>query len=212
MPEMRRSRDARPMTRSCASLPAPGRRPARRRMPRRARWRRRWRRTSTPIRRLHISGCAKGCAHPAAAPLTLVATADGFDLIRDGSARDAPVMRGLDRDRIVADPSLRAGGSADAASLRDRWRDDLPAILRHHPRRSRPCTLHRRRRAGGRAHDPCRRHGRPGEARPLHARHGAHRADGPAAWRADPVRRAHGLGRHYAHAVAGRQCRDLHAQ
>jgi len=56
--------------------------------------------------RLHVSGCAKGCAHPGAAPLTLVATADGFDLIRDGSARDAPVMRGLDRDQIVADPSL----------------------------------------------------------------------------------------------------------
>jgi precorrin-3B synthase len=56
--------------------------------------------------RLHVSGCAKGCAHPGPAPLTLVATADGFDLIRDGSARDVPVLRGLDRDRIVADPSL----------------------------------------------------------------------------------------------------------
>jgi len=61
--------------------------------------------------RLHVSGCAKGCAHPGPAPLTLVATADGFDLIRDGSARGVPVLRGLDRDRIVADPFLlgRAG-------------------------------------------------------------------------------------------------------
>jgi precorrin-3B synthase len=56
--------------------------------------------------RLHVSGCAKGCAHPGAAPLTLVATPDGFDLVRDGSARGVPVLRGLDRDRIVADPSL----------------------------------------------------------------------------------------------------------
>ena len=32
---------------------------------------------------LHVAGCAKGCAHPAAARLTLVATQDGFDLIRD---------------------------------------------------------------------------------------------------------------------------------
>lgn len=56
--------------------------------------------------RLHVSGCAKGCAHPGPAPLTLVATADGFDLIRDGSARDVPVLRGLDHGQIVADPSL----------------------------------------------------------------------------------------------------------
>ena len=61
--------------------------------------------------RLHVSGCAKGCAHPGPAPLTLVATTHGFDLVRDGSARDVPVLRGLHRDQIVADPSLlgRAG-------------------------------------------------------------------------------------------------------
>ncbi|MES2664512.1 MAG: precorrin-3B synthase [Pseudomonadota bacterium] len=35
---------------------------------------------------LHVSGCAKGCAHPAAAPLTLTATPDGYTLIRNGSA------------------------------------------------------------------------------------------------------------------------------
>ncbi|MGA0541871.1 precorrin-3B synthase [Neotabrizicola sp. VNH66] len=37
---------------------------------------------------LHVSGCAKGCAHPAAAPLTLTATGTGFALIRDGRASD----------------------------------------------------------------------------------------------------------------------------
>lgn len=37
---------------------------------------------------LHVSGCAKGCAHPAPAPLTLVATGQGFALIRGGRASD----------------------------------------------------------------------------------------------------------------------------
>jgi precorrin-3B synthase len=44
---------------------------------------------------LHVSGCAKGCAHPAASDLTLVGTPDGFDLVRDGSPRDVPIRRGL---------------------------------------------------------------------------------------------------------------------
>ena len=44
---------------------------------------------------LHISGCTKGCAHPGAAQTTLVATPQGFDLIRNGSAADTPAQRGL---------------------------------------------------------------------------------------------------------------------
>ena len=39
---------------------------------------------------IHISGCAKGCAHAAPAALTVVGTPDGCALIADGSARDAP--------------------------------------------------------------------------------------------------------------------------
>jgi precorrin-3B synthase len=39
---------------------------------------------------LHISGCAKGCAHPGAAALTVVGTPAGYDLVANGSARDAP--------------------------------------------------------------------------------------------------------------------------
>lgn len=39
---------------------------------------------------LHVSGCAKGCAHPAPAALTLTAQGDGFALIRNGAAADAP--------------------------------------------------------------------------------------------------------------------------
>ena len=51
--------------------------------------------------RLHVSGCAKGCAHPAPSALTLVGTADGFDLVRDGSPRDTPAMRGLAPEKVV---------------------------------------------------------------------------------------------------------------
>lgn len=44
---------------------------------------------------LHISGCAKGCAHPAPADLTLTATGTGYDLIRNGTAHDMPSQRDL---------------------------------------------------------------------------------------------------------------------
>ena len=44
-----------------------------------------------PGQHLHVSGCAKGCAHPAAADVTLCATTQGFDLIRNGRAGDRPV-------------------------------------------------------------------------------------------------------------------------
>jgi precorrin-3B synthase len=39
---------------------------------------------------LHVSGCAKGCAHPGPAETTLVATPRGYDIIRGGCASDAP--------------------------------------------------------------------------------------------------------------------------
>lgn len=60
--------------------------------------------------RLHVSGCAKGCAHAGAAAITLVATGAGFDLVRGGSTRDEPILRGLDGDDIVRDPSILMGG------------------------------------------------------------------------------------------------------
>ena len=42
--------------------------------------------------KIHVSGCSKGCAHPAAAALTIVGTADGCALVADGSARDTAFM------------------------------------------------------------------------------------------------------------------------
>lgn len=55
--------------------------------------------------RLHVSGCAKGCAQSTPASITLIATSSGFDLVRGGSTRDAPVLRGLSRAGMVANPS-----------------------------------------------------------------------------------------------------------
>jgi precorrin-3B synthase len=62
--------------------------------------------------KIHVSGCAKGCAHPAAAALTIVGTEAGCALVGNGSARDTPFMTvaaseltgkiaGLIRDRQV---------------------------------------------------------------------------------------------------------------
>lgn len=39
--------------------------------------------------RIHVSGCSKGCAHPAPAALTVVGTTAGCGLIANGCARDA---------------------------------------------------------------------------------------------------------------------------
>ena len=44
---------------------------------------------------LHVSGCAKGCAHRGAADVTLVAQASGFDLVREGAPWDDPIRRGI---------------------------------------------------------------------------------------------------------------------
>ncbi|WP_420970557.1 precorrin-3B synthase [Bradyrhizobium sp. B120] len=60
--------------------------------------------------RLHVSGCAKGCAHSGSADVTLVASSEGFDLIRRGTTRDVPALRGLTRLDLVANPSVLMGG------------------------------------------------------------------------------------------------------
>jgi precorrin-3B synthase len=60
--------------------------------------------------RLHVSGCAKGCAHSGSAAITLVATHEGFNLVRGGTTRDMPAMRGLSGAGIVANPSVLLGG------------------------------------------------------------------------------------------------------
>ena len=44
---------------------------------------------------LHVSGCAKGCAMPRKADITLTATPTGFNLIRNNTADAAPTATGL---------------------------------------------------------------------------------------------------------------------
>ena len=40
---------------------------------------------------LHLSGCAKGCAHPGPAPIALVGTPIGYGLVVNGSASAEPI-------------------------------------------------------------------------------------------------------------------------
>ncbi len=39
---------------------------------------------------IHLSGCAKGCAHPGPAALTLIGTKDGYGIVLEGNAGDEP--------------------------------------------------------------------------------------------------------------------------
>jgi precorrin-3B synthase len=50
---------------------------------------------------IHISGCAKGCAHPAPAALTIVGTEQGCGIVRHGTARIAPLRFVDPADLIV---------------------------------------------------------------------------------------------------------------
>lgn len=55
---------------------------------------------------LHVTGCAKGCAHPFAARATLVGAPEGFSLIRDGAPGLAPLRVGLAPDPAVLSSAL----------------------------------------------------------------------------------------------------------
>ena len=81
---------------------------------------------------VHISGCPKGCAHPAAAAVTLCGTAAGIGLVLGGRAGDAPAATASSDDLMPAIQRLgtffgarRAGGET-AKDLIDRT---APAAL-----------------------------------------------------------------------------------
>lgn len=60
---------------------------------------------------LHVSGCAKGCAHPGPTPLTLTATSSGtFDLIHHGRASDQPVKETQSANALRAAPQILTKG------------------------------------------------------------------------------------------------------
>lgn len=50
---------------------------------------------------LHVSGCAKGCAHPGPADLTLTATNAGYNLIQHGRADADPVRPAMTPHQIL---------------------------------------------------------------------------------------------------------------
>ena len=67
---------------------------------------------------IHVSGCAKGCAHPGPAALTLVGEAmqDGagvYGLVRDGPASHTPQADGLDCAQLARQLAPDRGGSAE---------------------------------------------------------------------------------------------------
>ena len=51
---------------------------------------------------LHVSGCAKGCAHPGPASRTLVGAGGAYNLVRDGRADGLPHVVGLSLRQIAA--------------------------------------------------------------------------------------------------------------
>jgi precorrin-3B synthase len=51
---------------------------------------------------IHVSGCAKACAHRGSTALTLVGRDGRYDLIRNGTAADRPCLTGLGIEQVVA--------------------------------------------------------------------------------------------------------------
>jgi len=51
---------------------------------------------------LHVSGCSKGCAHAANAPVTLVGRDSAYDIVFDGRADAEPHLRGLQLSEVAA--------------------------------------------------------------------------------------------------------------
>ena len=52
---------------------------------------------------LHVSGCAKGCAHPKRAAVTVVGRGDRFDIVRDGCAWDTPDVADLQLGDVLSE-------------------------------------------------------------------------------------------------------------
>jgi precorrin-3B synthase len=63
---------------------------------------------------IHISGCSKGCAHPAPAALTVVGTERGCGIIRHGSARAVPCYH-IDPADLAAEVARIVAESGEAA-------------------------------------------------------------------------------------------------
>lgn len=67
---------------------------------------------------LHLSGCAKGCAHPAPSRATLVAANGRYGLVLDGTAQEFPIRTGLTLAGAIAALQDLAAGRFDGARPR----------------------------------------------------------------------------------------------
>jgi precorrin-3B synthase len=63
---------------------------------------------------MHISGCSKGCASAAPAPLTLVGRDGAYDLVFNGRADAEPAQSGLDLPQLLAAIGEAQAGKAGA--------------------------------------------------------------------------------------------------
>jgi precorrin-3B synthase len=86
---------------------------------------------------LHISGCAKGCAHPGAATLTIVGDENGAGLVVDGTAKALPAgyRPGYDAARgiagiLAAVQAQRHQGETAAACLARLGAADIAELYR----------------------------------------------------------------------------------
>jgi len=66
---------------------------------------------AAPVTGLHVSGCAKGCAHPGVAGVTLVSRGEGgrYDLILDGAPSSPPTLADRRVDEVaeyLSEPAL----------------------------------------------------------------------------------------------------------
>lgn len=59
---------------------------------------------------LHLSGCAKGCARPGSAAVTLIAHDGLYDLVDNGRAGDAPQLTRLSLDAVESALAMRVKG------------------------------------------------------------------------------------------------------
>ena len=74
---------------------------------------------------LHVSGCPKGCAHPAAAALTIAGGRNGAAVIANGTARDQPIAQIAAADTLPASVARLAGEVARAKHPHERTAEAL---------------------------------------------------------------------------------------
>ncbi|MGV1792234.1 precorrin-3B synthase [Rhizobium sp. A37_96] len=86
---------------------------------------------------VHLSGCAKGCAHPSAAMLTIVGTATGHAIVVNGSSSDEPVAY-IGKEKLKSALSQlgellrnnKAAGESARQCLKRLGRDAIATALR----------------------------------------------------------------------------------